>query len=217
MEILSVLVGSRAHGLNTPESDYDYRGVFVNPTRKIVAMEKFRDAKSTSWIEGDIDQTSYEIGHFLHLASKGNPSILELMVGPVSHVSQLGIELRTMLPYMVDTQSVVNSFCGYSLNQRKKMFDDHMNRRWKYAVAYLRVLIMGEQLVRTGTMTLKVPDAWKEYLIDVRDGRVLVGDVINVGISLDAKLRKAAEDSQPRIVDHEKLNEFLLRVRKENW
>ena len=29
--ILKVLTGSRAYGLETPESDYDYHGVFVTP------------------------------------------------------------------------------------------------------------------------------------------------------------------------------------------
>ena len=30
--ILKTLVGSRAHGLETPESDEDWRSVFVRPT-----------------------------------------------------------------------------------------------------------------------------------------------------------------------------------------
>jgi predicted nucleotidyltransferase len=32
-QILKVLVGSRAHDLYTEDSDYDYRGVFIYPTR----------------------------------------------------------------------------------------------------------------------------------------------------------------------------------------
>mgnify|MGYP001501964861 CR=1 FL=1 len=36
--ILKVLVGSRAHGLSTETSDYDYRGVFVQPTETILSL-----------------------------------------------------------------------------------------------------------------------------------------------------------------------------------
>ena len=36
--ILKVLTGSRAYGLDTPESDYDYHGVYVTPTSELLAI-----------------------------------------------------------------------------------------------------------------------------------------------------------------------------------
>lgn len=80
-EILKVLVGSHAHGLATPESDYDYRGVYVIPTKDILSLGF--NYKGSHWIEGETeDNTSYEIGHFLHLATKCNPTILEVFKAP---------------------------------------------------------------------------------------------------------------------------------------
>lgn len=54
--ILKALVGSRAHGLHTETSDYDYRGVHVLPTRDILSLG-FKYS-GTSWLEGDVDETS---------------------------------------------------------------------------------------------------------------------------------------------------------------
>ncbi len=64
--ILKVLVGSRAHGLHTEESDYDWRGVFVVPTEEIFKVGA--KIKDTNWIEGKEDNTTWEIGHFMNMA-----------------------------------------------------------------------------------------------------------------------------------------------------
>jgi predicted nucleotidyltransferase len=69
--LLKVLVGSRAHKLHTETSDYDYRGVFVVPTEDFLKIG-IAKPQQTSWIEGDIDDTSWEIGKFLFLATKCN-------------------------------------------------------------------------------------------------------------------------------------------------
>ena len=53
--VLSVIVGSRLHGTATPESDYDYRGVFMNDIEDI--LSPFRSPKENSWIEGEADET----------------------------------------------------------------------------------------------------------------------------------------------------------------
>ena len=48
--LLKVIVGSRAHGLAGPESDYDYRGVFLHPTSHILSIGA--KPKQTDWVEG---------------------------------------------------------------------------------------------------------------------------------------------------------------------
>ena len=76
--VLKVLVGSRAHNLHNENSDYDYRGVHVVPTSKM--LEIGAKYSPPSWIEGDVDETSYEIGHFLQLCTKANSSVLEVLL-----------------------------------------------------------------------------------------------------------------------------------------
>lgn len=77
MEVLTkVLVGSRLHGLHNEQSDYDWRGVHIHELKDV--LSPFKTLKNTSWIEGDEDNTSYELADFCKLATKGNATILEV-------------------------------------------------------------------------------------------------------------------------------------------
>ena len=123
--ILKVLVGSQAHGLADKNSDYDYRAVYVLPTSKILSLNyKF---KGNDWIEGKEDNTAYEIGHFLKLATKCNPTILEVFKAPVMKSNEDGDKLKKLFPYVWNPQDTYNAFMGYGFNQRKKFLDKKIN------------------------------------------------------------------------------------------
>ena len=228
-EILRVLVGSHAHGLATADSDIDYRGVYVAPTSQILSLGQAKaKGKTPHWVEGENeDATSYELGHFLFLALKCNPSILEVFMAPVVTANPLGTELRKLFPYIWDADLMVKAYCGYSLNQRKKFLDNHLGRRWKFAVAYLRVLIQGIQWLDTGRFTLEVPTIvrgvaiqdFPRYLTAVKRGGVSVGDVVDTAETLQELMRSLKEDAPfaYQCASPGYVNEFLLRVRKENW
>lgn len=215
---LTVLVGSQAHGLATPLSDFDYRSVYKVPTRAFLELDPPK-AKGSDWNEGDEDNTAYEVGHFLHLATKSNPSILEVMVSPVVYSQPWGEELRDLFPYVWNSRDVYNAFVGYSRNQQKKMFDDseaHVNRRWKYAVAYLRVLDMGRQLLETGEMTVVLDGDWQKALMEVKEEKVALGYVIDWAERLKKDIKRAYEANPDKKTDLEPINEWLLKLRKEN-
>lgn len=219
IEILRVLVGSRAHGLETPDSDYDFRGVYVTPTRQILSLgHKY---KGTAWMEGETDNTSYEIGHFLHLASKANPSILEVLVADqVLHDSAVAVEMREILPYLYNPQDAYNAFTGYGYNQRKKLLDGNKDERtWKYAVAWIRTLINLNDLLSTGSFSLKVKsESERQFLRELRAGDYTVGDVVNEADSLIAEADKSLVHAlRNNKQDLDKVNDFLVRVRKEYW
>lgn len=87
--ILRVLCGSRAHGTQRPDSDWDYRGVFVHPTSEVILHHNRLRAGGTleesNWNlndDGREDDTTWELGKFLYLATKSNPSILEVFLAP---------------------------------------------------------------------------------------------------------------------------------------
>lgn len=225
--ILKVLVGSRAHGLNNPDSDYDWRAVFVTPTSEILSLGAKPD--QTTWIEGKEDNTSFEIGKFLLMATKCNPTILEMFKAEPSHAfgddyseegfSQFGRDLQALFPHIWDPKYVMDAFVGYGLNQRKKFLEDKDVRPAKYACAYLRTLMIAHQLLTTGDFVLdtrKTPGY--ETLINWRRGYYSKGEVIDVCIKWEKQVREAYEKNPTNPQrDLDKVNKFLLKVRKENW
>ncbi len=218
-EILRVLVGSHAHGLATSESDYDYRGVYITPTSQLLQLGP--KPPQTHWIEGDTDNTSYELGHFLFLATKSNPTILETFVAPIVTETELGRELLELFPYVWEKKNVFDAFTGYGYNQRTKFLQNKDDRANKYAVAWLRTLIMGTDLLTYGTMRMSLNDGLvhNEYnrLRRWKAGIWAIGEVMEVTHEWIGRITKAYDDSPEHHTDFDRVNAFLLKARKENW
>lgn len=216
--ILQSLVGSRAHNLHSENSDYDYRGVYVLPTSKILGLG-FKH-KGTNWVEGEVDDTSYEIGHFLQLCTKANPSVLEVLVSHIIKVNTpYADEMRELMPYMYDPIDAFNAFAGYSKNQQKKLLDKQVdsNRLFKFGVAYVRTAQNLLDLVSKGKFTLEVNIASRrDLLISIKSGKLSYGEIIDEAEILISRAKAKlpyVENKQ----DLNKINNFLLKVRKENW
>ena len=240
-QILKVVVGSQAHGLATPESDIDYRGVFICPLTDIVDMKHKDNTGNIQWYEdstgeGKQDQSIYELKHFLNLAVGSNPSILEVLVSPVKESTPEGDELRSLFPLLWSSLGVYSAFGGYSHNQLKKFIDEKDARPWKYMTARMRVLMLGIELLRYGTMTVNVQDQYKlleqhirndnldfpvtdmrTYLRAIKTGQASRGHAIDVSQHLSEQL-KAAYDANPnKLSDFDAANAFLLKMRKSHW
>jgi predicted nucleotidyltransferase len=223
--ILKVLVGSRAHGLHTPDSDYDYRSVFVNPTSEILKLGG--DTKQTTWIEGEVDDTAYELSRFLFLATKSNPSILEMFAAPVIEATAEGQELLELFPKLWAPKPVKDAFCGYSKNQQVKFLDNKDGRSQKFSVAYLRTLWQAQVLLTENRLPVLVDDeAMRVILKELKymsQGKIrepeIMGFVLASAESLRLKVNSAfdARPDQDRKPDLDAVNDFLLRVRKNNW
>lgn len=220
--ILKVLVGSRAHGLDNPNSDYDYRGVMVMPTSEYLALKHKESEGIVSWFEGKeenkLDQSIYEIKHFLNLAIHSNPSILEVFVSPAVESTTEGDALRALFPHVWNSNDVYNAFVGYSHNQQKKMLDNKDNRWNKYGCAYGRVLLLAEELLSEGTMTVKIPEGVdKRTLLGIKNKEISVGFIIDWCQKLRERVKKAYDSNPNKETDYDKVNEFLINTRKNNW
>lgn len=216
--ILKALVGSRAHGLATPESDVDVRGVFVAPTSQIVLEPLQGKVSDTSWMEGEIDDTAYEIGKFLKMATSSNPSVLEILGSPeYLELTEEGERLRELLPHLWSAKGVRDAFGGYAHNQVKKMMENKDGRRWSYAKHYIRTLLMGINLLETDELTMVVPPRWRGTLLDIRDGVHTLGNVINMGEKFNARLDELYEQRKDKKSNLEPVKDFLVDIRKNNW
>lgn len=223
--ILRVLVGSRAHGMSRPDSDFYYRGVFVNPTTDFFKLGK--KSKLTNWNEGsakgDDDDTSWEIGHFMHMALQCNPTILEVFGAPVLDSLPWGDELRNLLPFVVSPERVRDSFIGYSRNQWKKLHVDNPDRRTvKYALAASMTMMQGFELLHTGKMVVEFPETWKNKLrflkASIEDGNMTNGQILDWIEEGKVKLLDAAEQNRAGFEPNKDVvDEFLIKVRKDFW
>ena len=215
-QILKALVGSRAQGLAGTESDYDWRGVFIHPTSELLRLNP--NTQQTSWNEGKEDDVSFEVGHILFLATKSNPSVLEIFASEQYEADGWGERLRALFPYLWTSRGVLDAFCGYSMNQRKKLLDDKDGRAAKYACAYLRTLYNADQLLRYGTFSLNVHGTLVEgALRRYRNGQFTPGEVIDHCNAWQDRVQEAYKDNPDKQTNMEAVNEFLLDLRRSNW
>jgi predicted nucleotidyltransferase len=157
-DILKVVVGSRLHGLSRPESDYDYRGVFTHDLAALV--DPFTKPDETKWIEGATkDDTSYELRKFCRETASGNPNFIEMLFSnQIEFVSPEGQVMLDNRDKFIDSERVFQAYKGYAENQLNKMSLFAPDARTpKFAVAYIRSLLNGIELLRDGTITNPVP------------------------------------------------------------
>lgn len=220
--ILKALVGSRGYGVYDDDSDHDYRGVYVVPTERILSLGyKY---KGTQWIEGDgvgkVDDTAYEIGHFLHLATKCNPTILNTLKAPVMEEDGWGKELRGMFRSFLGAKQCHDAFIGYGVNQRKKMLDNKDSRWYKYGAAYIRQLWYLHELFETGDYNFVLKDPWIiDAVRQIKDRKWSVGKIVDNCAYLMGEIEYAYHpekwhDQVPAEPDLETVNKWLIGIRR---
>lgn len=231
--LLRVLVGSRAHGTATPKSDWDYKGVYVVPTAKLLQVG--RDGmppKARQTMSDKHDNVDFELGKFLLLATKSNPTILEMFGSPRADDTNLykylcqngsdtglGTELRELFPYVWSSKGVHDAFIGYGLHQQKKMLTSQDKRSTKHAISYLRTLYQGTTLLKTGDLPIGILSTevgpqiqrWKSLEFPP------YGEVLDTCIEWKEKLDSAYEENPDKKANLGPINEFLLKIRRLYW
>ena len=160
--LIQGVVGSQAYGLATPESDVDYMGIYMEPSDAFWGLRLFQDKDFTVHTTSDEkDFTIHEVGKFMRLALKSNPSILELLWLPpecYTHVSVHGEQLIDARHWFASAELVKNAYLGYATQQFKLLerrgdFGSDMKKRTeKHARHLYRLLIQGFGLYRTGRL-----------------------------------------------------------------
>lgn len=207
--VLSVVIGSRAYGLHTEESDTDRRGVFVAPTPLFWRLDK-----PPTHVDGPLpEQFSWEIERFCVLALQANPTVLECLWSPITeHVTPIGAELVEMRRAFL-SRRVVQSFLRYAQAQLRRL--DPERPRWKQAMHLIRLLISGRHLVRHGEPLVDVGEH-RDRLLAVRRGELSWPQLERWHDELCADLGDATPAALPDHPDRAAVDDFLTRVRKAN-
>jgi hypothetical protein len=212
--IYRCVVGSRAYGLDSDESDTDRRGIYLAPAdlqwSLFGAPEQFEDNATQSCY--------WELQKFLTMALKANPNILECLYSPlVEKVTPLGEELLALRRGFL-SQMIFQTFNGYAMSQFKKIEQDIRNHgevRWKHAMHLLRLLMTGAATLRTGDLPVRV-EAQRERLLSIKRGEMPWGEIDVWRRELHQDFERAlAESKLPERPDYDAANRFLVKARRE--
>ncbi len=208
--ILSVVVGSRAYGLDGPGSDHDRRGVYAAPTALFWPLDK-----PPTHLDGPRDeQFSWEIERFCTLALQANPTVLEVLWSPlVERCTDDGRRLLATRRAFLSTR-LADTYGNYARDQLHRV--EARRRRTgrtnhKQAMHMLRLLLAGAHVLRTGDVLVDV-SAHRDRLLAVRAGAEPWDDWAR---TLLADLAAAAAETRlPSRPDREKIDHLLIGVRE---
>lgn len=128
--ILLVRHGSYAYGLNTPQSDEDFKGVCIKPKEAYFGfVQRFEQFEHMGSKTDGVDKVVYSLDKFVKLAADCNPNIIEVL-----HVDDFdvlacdafGEELRDKRNDFI-SKKAKHTFSGYAHTQLKRI---KTHREW---------------------------------------------------------------------------------------
>jgi hypothetical protein len=113
--LLQCISGSKAYGLDTPQSDTDIKGVFALGKNEFYGLQYTEQVANPS-----NDIVYYELKRFVELLVRNNPTILELLSTPSDKVLYRHPVMDLIRPEMFLSKLCLQSFAGYAQSQIKK-------------------------------------------------------------------------------------------------
>lgn len=245
--LLRAEVGSGVHGVATAGSDdIDHMGICIEPLQEAYGVEAsfeqhlyrtaaVRDGKSDARSQpGDLDLVIYSLRKWIRLALRGNPSVIVLLYAPSTAVvveNTIGHALRTHMAPHFASREAGKRFLGYLQGQRQRLLGErgqkNVNRPelvekfghdTKYAGHMLRLAFQGVEYMETGRLVLPMAEPARSRVLDVRQGRVSLPDVVAETRSLEDRLKALAETSPlPPEPNTAVVNEWMLDTYLDWW
>jgi len=151
-----VVSGSHAWGLERPDSDIDLRGVYQDPTVKLLGLHKGRD--TIEFTDGIYDVQLYEVEKFFRMLCNHNGNMVNLLWLPRP------VRLSLQIPWVYMARNFLTKrlrfyYRGYAESQRKRA----MSQRGGKALIYTyREMFSGLYTMRYGKMEHNFKKLWDE-------------------------------------------------------
>lgn len=165
------LQGSRGLGMAmTEDADYDYRGVFKKSNEELLGLDPNEKREDTIVFgeHGD-DEAEYvfhEVGKFIKLCMKGNPSVISLLFLPKPNFkNNIGSMLLSNRDILIGSIAIREAFGGYAMAQARRLAKTgkfkHSRKRAKHIRHIFRLFDQGQELLETGFITFPLKDPQK--------------------------------------------------------
>jgi predicted nucleotidyltransferase len=225
--ILLVLAGSRAYGTQNPDSDRDIRGVCIPPLKFIVGLDRFEQMTT----DPGGDQVIFDLRKFLRLAVDSNPNVLELLWTEGESIllcTEAGNRLRAIRENLL-SKRVFQTFGGYARQQmyrlehykpepgsRKAEDVEKYGYPVKHAMHLMRLLWMGTEVLRTGTLRVNRTGVDADVLLQIRRGEWTLERVMAEAAAAEVRLKAANEVTKlPARPDYDAANQLCIELMSE--
>lgn len=235
--ILKIVHGSYLYGSSTPESDKDYVGIFIPPKDYVlgiktcdrVELSTNPSSSGKANTKDDVDTVFYSLPKFVELAINNNPNIIEILYAPLDMTlveTDIAKELRQNR-HLFLSKKVKHTLCGYAYSQRQKLLNKqyegsrlHLVAKYgfdvKFAYHLIRLLSEGLETMKTGTLTLPCPN--RQLLLDIKQGKVPLSDVLKIADEIELQVEEAFNKSPlQRSPDLEAINKLQIRLLENYW
>ena len=172
--LMKAVTGSTAYNLATPESDVDYRGIFLESPEAIIGLKN-----ETAETLDNADDVMYGFRHFMKLLVKGNPNILELLYLPPSNYTILHPAFnKHIMVYRENfiTKRMLLAYSGYVAHQLKLVEKDgrkeysHNGMDCKAAMHVMRLILQLRDVTKK-SLYVTVNGADRNWLLDIKHGK----------------------------------------------
>jgi hypothetical protein len=183
--LCELIGGSKLYGLDTPESDIDYRGLFFASNKQYIVG--FEDIKSIVQTE-KVDSVYYELIHYLNLLRSSNTQALEILFAPRDSFSTRTFAFEQIYLNrfnLINSEFLKSSLKGYIFNEmrlatgertgklggKRKAQLDKYGFSPKNFVQIIRLCKVGQIFFTTGQYVVNVKDSdasLHEELMDIK-------------------------------------------------
>lgn len=194
--------GSHAYGTALPTSDEDFRGIAIPPKAYFLGtLHRFEQKEQKS---GNTETVVFSLPKFFHLATEGNPNVLEMLFVEIEDrilVTPVGEALLTQRALFL-SKKIKHTFSGYAFSQLKRI---QTHRRWLLEPPQAppqrkdfglpeHTLVPRDQLDAAASLIRKQVESWQVDLDPLDDaGKIQLREKI---ISTLTEMHMAAEEEQ---------------------
>jgi len=230
---LLIRSGSHLYGCDTPESDVDLRGFFVEQGIYLLGREKFDQHEDRV-----SDTVIWGFKKFFHLLEKSSPNTLEILFAPINSYQILTDVGRLMVDKknLFLSKDVASSIKGFSYSEwlksqlltknketgevchsssvvgaRRKESHASFGYSLKNACHSIRLLEQGIDLLKNHTIAFPRPNA--SFLKDIRNGDVPFSDLEKIYNERVEEFKTAEENTSiPLRMDKNKLDDLYYEI-----
>lgn len=220
--IMVCQTGSKAYGLDTPESDTDARGIFVPHVKYLLGLHKVEQIK----ISGD-DFVCHDIRQFIHILIGQNPTIMEMLYTEPIFETPFWAEYAPKFRQLIHRKA----FKSYSAYVRSQLYKAK-NRKpigkrsriveavgfdTKFCSHVARLAVQCIYLMSEGYIPVKVPEPYRTDIMGIKTGEWSKEKAITYCEHLDETMHLAYLKSKlPESIDLEQFekNIYVPMIKK---